>query len=289
MSRNIALKGPQSTPVTLYNRTTAKATAFAETLGAKATVAETLPAAVRSATISFICVGDDVALDAIINTLLNDSSLDLTDKIIVDCSTVHPDTSRRTSAALTARGAHFIACPVFGAPNAADAGQMVLVPAGPAAAITRLAPFFDGVTSKATIDMSDEDVGRATTLKLLGNTFILNMVETLAEGMVAAEKSGLGREAYREWVHMFSPGPFAKYADRMCSGDYYQRDEPLFAVDLARKDLRHASSVAGMKLRSVEVTDGYLQEVKKERGEKGDMAGVYGAIRMEAGLPFGNQ
>lgn len=43
-----------------------------------------------------------------------------------------------------------------------------------------------------------------------------------------------------------------------------------------------------MRLRSVEVTDGYLQDVKKERGEKGDIAAVYGAIRKEAGLPFEN-
>ncbi|KAL4897944.1 hypothetical protein BDV59DRAFT_190711 [Aspergillus ambiguus] len=293
MSRNIALKGPQSTPLILYNRTTAKASAFAESLGPnKATVAETLPSAVRDASITFICVGDDPAIDSIVNTLVSDSSLDLSGKIIVDCSTVHPDTSRRTHSALTTRGAAFIACPVFGAPNAADAGQMVVVPAGDAAAINRIKPFLEGVTSKAIIDMSGEEVGRALTLKVLGNTFILNMVETLAEGLVVAEKSGLGREVYRQWVHMFSPGPFAKYADRMCTGDYYQREEPLFAVDLARKDLRHAASLASdanMRLRSVEVTDGYLKQVKEEKGEKGDIAGVYGAIRKESGLPFGNQ
>ncbi|KAF9893790.1 hypothetical protein FE257_009960 [Aspergillus nanangensis] len=293
MSHNIALKGPQATPLILYNRTTAKAIAFAESVGTnKATAAESLPAAVRAATISFICVGDDAALDSIINTLLSDPNLDLTSKIIVDCSTVHPDTSRRIHQSLSTRGAAFIACPVFGAPNAADAGQMIVVPAGDPAAISRIKPFLDGVTAKATVDMSGEDVGRALTLKVLGNTFILNMVETLAEGMVAAEKSGLGVDTYRQWVHMFAPGPFAKYADRMFSGDYYQREEPLFAVDLARKDLRHASSLAGeanMRLRSVEVTDAYLQEVKAERGEKGDIAAVYGAIRKESGLPFENQ
>lgn len=30
----------------------------------------------------------------------------------------------------------------------------------------------------------------------------------------------------------------------MLSGDYYKREEPLFAVDLARKDARHAQSIA---------------------------------------------
>lgn len=292
MCRNIALKGPQTTPLALYNRTTSKATALAETLGdEKATAVSSLPTAVQNATVVFICVGDDHALDQIIDTLVNDASVNLADKTIVDCSTVHPDTSRRVHKILAAQGAAFVACPVFGAPNVADAGQLLAVPAGAAAAVERIRPFLDGVVARATIPVGgdDGDVGRATLLKVVGNTFILSTVETLAEGMVAAEKSGLGIELYQQFIGNMFPGPIAKYADRMASGDYYRREEPLFAVDLARKDLRHAASLgqdAGMRLRSVEVTDGYLKEVKAECGEKGDIAGIYGAIRKESGLPY---
>ncbi|KAL3474337.1 hypothetical protein BJX99DRAFT_231664 [Aspergillus californicus] len=298
MSRNIALKGPQKTPITVYNRTTSKASAFAASLNTQkpqaAVAAPTLPAAVKDASITFICVGDDAALDQTITALTTDPSLDLKDKIIVDCSTVHPDTSRRTHATLAALGVSFIACPVFGAPNAADAGQMVVVPAGSPAAIDRIKPFLEGVTARAALDLGPEaaeDVGRAALLKVLGNTFILNTVETLAEGLVAAEKSELGRDVYVQWVNTMFPGPFAKYAERMASGEYFKREEPLFAVDLARKDLRHAASIgekAGMVLPSVKITDGYLKVVKEEKGEKGDIAAVYGAIRKEAGLSFDN-
>ncbi|KAL2832900.1 hypothetical protein BDW59DRAFT_180514 [Aspergillus cavernicola] len=299
MSRNIALKGPQQSPLILYNRTTSKASAFAASLTAQksqaAIAAPSLPAAVKDASISFICVGDDAALDQIISTITSDTSLNLKDKIIVDCSTVHPDTSRRTHTTLASHGASFIACPVFGAPNAADAGQMVVIPAGSPEVINRIKPFLEGVTSKAALDLGAEgasDVGRASLLKVLGNTFILNTVETLAEGLVAAEKSGLGVDVYAQWVSTMFPGPFAKYAERMATGEYFQREEPLFAVDLARKDLRHAASIgkeAGVSLPSVKITDGYLKVVKEEKGEKGDIAGVYGAIRKEAGLPFDNQ
>ncbi|KAL3457486.1 hypothetical protein BJX64DRAFT_280577 [Aspergillus heterothallicus] len=299
MSRNIALKGPQTSPLILYNRTASKAEAFAKSITAEkpqaAIVASSPSAAVKQANITFICVGDDSALDQIINNITSDTSVSLKDKIIVDCSTVHPDTSRRTHATLASHGAYFIACPVFGAPNAADAGQMVVIPAGNPASIDTIKPFLDGVTSKATLDLgpeSEKDVGRATLLKVLGNTFILNTVETLAEGLVAAEKSGLGVKAYSEWVSIMFPGPFAKYAERMSSGEYFKREEPLFAVDLARKDLRHAANLAesaGMTLKSVKVTDDYLKVVKEEKGEKGDIAGIYGAIRKEAGLPFDNQ
>ncbi|OOF99642.1 hypothetical protein ASPCADRAFT_138328 [Aspergillus carbonarius ITEM 5010] len=289
MARNIAEKGPQTEPVTLYNRTASKATTFASTLPAnKATVSTSLSDAVSTATIIFICVGDDAALDAVISGLPTTS---LSSKIIVDCSTVHPDTSRKVHSTLASHGASFIACPVFGAPAAATAGQLVVVPAGDASSIDRIKPFLDGVTSKATISMAGEDVGRATTLKILGNTFILNTVETVAEGLVTAEKCGLGADVYQQFMHTFFPGPFALYADRMITGDYYKREEPLFAVDLARKDLRHAASLAGeagVRLRSVEVTDQYLQKVKEEKGVKGDIAGVYGAVRKESGLEFDN-
>ncbi|KAL4820097.1 hypothetical protein BDW67DRAFT_172886 [Aspergillus spinulosporus] len=299
MSRNIALKGPQKTPLILYNRTASKASAFAESINAEkpqaAVAVSSLPAAVRDASVAFICVGDDSALDQIINTITSDDSLDLKGKIIVDCSTVHPDTSRRIHATLSSKGTAFIACPVFGAPNAADAGQMVVVPAGSRAAINRIQPFLEGVTSKAVLDVGPEaekDVGRASLLKVLGNTFILNTVETLAEGLVAAEKSGLGTDVYQQWVTTLFPGPFAKYAERMVTGEYFKREEPLFAVDLARKDLRHAADLAkgaGMTLPSVKVTDDLLKVVKEEKGEKGDIAGVYGAIRKASGLPYDNQ
>lgn len=299
MSRNIALKGPQKSPLTLYNRTASKASSFAASIASEkpnaAVAASSLPGAVNNASITFICVGDDPALDSIINALISDKSLTLKDKIIVDCSTVHPDTSRRTNETLTAHGAVFIACPVFGAPNVADAGQLVVVPAGAPAAIPRIAPFLEGVTSKALLDIGPEgatDVGRASMLKIVGNTFILNTVENLAEGMVAAEKSGLGTDSYVQWARTMFPGPIAKYAERMASGEYFRREEPLFAVDLARKDLRHAAGIAGgagMELPSVKVTDGFLKMVREEKGEKGDVAGVYGAIRKGAGLGYENQ
>ncbi|KAJ5172790.1 hypothetical protein N7492_005383 [Penicillium capsulatum] len=295
MSANIARKGPQSSLI-LYNRTMARATAHAETLAGKATVASSLPAAVDAADLIFTCVGDDPAIDSIVGAILADQQ-DLSSKTFIDCSTVHPDTSRRIETAFAARGAGFVACPVFGAPNMADAGQLIVVPAGKQASIARAKPFLEGVVARATIDLADgtgadSDVGRASTLKVLGNTFILNTVGVLAESLTAAETSGLGIGPFKQWLDLFSPGPFANYGQRMISGDYYQRDEPLFAVDLARKDLRHASNLAregGQRMRNVEVTDHFLQTVKERRGEKGDLAAVYGASREEAGLGFENQ
>jgi len=77
----------------------------------------------------------------------------------------------------------------------------------------------------------------------------------------------------------------------MRTGDYHKRAEPLFAVDLARKDARHAMALAeksGCRMRDVEVADKHLEQVKAHMGVRGDIAGIYGAVRAEGGLKFEN-
>lgn len=118
------------------------------------------------------------------------------------------------------------------------------------------------------------------------------MVQTLAEGHVVAEKLGLGPENLHKFVELMFPGPYTAYSGRMLSGDYYQRAEPLFQVDLARKDAGHAMKLAesvGARFRLTEIADEYLKVVKEEMGAKGDIAGIYGAVRVGNGLGFGNK
>ncbi|KAJ3478412.1 hypothetical protein NLG97_g8589 [Lecanicillium saksenae] len=94
-----------------------------------------------------------------------------------------------------------------------------------------------------------------------------------------------------ELVSALFPGPHALYSTRMLSGDYHRREEPLFAVDLARKDARHAKALAaaaGTRMRNVETADAHLALLKEHAGPTGDIAGIYGAVRKEAGLKFEN-
>jgi 3-hydroxyisobutyrate dehydrogenase-like beta-hydroxyacid dehydrogenase len=174
----------------------------------------------------------------------------------------------------------------------ADNGQLVCVLAGPAAQVSKAKPFCKGVMGRAEIDFSDKPHGTASRLKIIGNTFILNMVETLSEGHTVAEKSGLGSDNLHTFIETMFPGPYTAYSKRMIEGDYYKRDEPLFNVDLARKDAGHALALAeshGAKMKGVEVGDAHLKMVQEHMGNKGDIAGVYGAVRQEAGLKFENQ
>jgi 3-hydroxyisobutyrate dehydrogenase-like beta-hydroxyacid dehydrogenase len=127
-------------------------------------------------------------------------------------------------------------------------------------------------------------------LKAIGNTFILSMVETISEGQVVAKKTRLGVDTLHQFREAMFPGPYAASSDRMKSGDYDKREEPLFAVDLALKDARHAQALAnkaGVHMKKkVEMASESLKAVKEHVGARGDVVGIYGAKRVEAGLTF---
>lgn len=44
----------------------------------------------------------------------------------------------------------------------------------------------------------------------------------------------------------------------------------------------------GVEMGPVRTIDKHFESVKEHMGQRGDIAGVYGAIRAEAGLPFEN-
>jgi 3-hydroxyisobutyrate dehydrogenase-like beta-hydroxyacid dehydrogenase len=289
MCKNLVEKGQLDKPLIIFNRTQKRADDLSKSLrSGKSTVASTIDEAVSKADIIFTCVGDDSAINDTIGTALKGNSKG---KLFVDCSTVHPDTTEGLAKKITAAGAEFVACPVFGAPAMADAGQLVCVLAGPKESVEKVKPYTKGVMGRAIVDFGGQPVGKATLLKVIGNTFILNMVETLSEGHVLAEKSGLGNDNLHQFIETMFPGPYAAYSTRMTSGDYQKREEPLFAVDLARKDARHAMALAkaaGTQMKDVEVADKHLEQVKKHMGERGDIASIYGAVRQEGGLKFEN-
>lgn len=78
---------------------------------------------------------------------------------------------------------------------------------------------------RAVIDFSGVACSKALTLKVVGNIFIVNMIETLSEGHVLAEKTGLGVENLQKFIQAIFPGPFMLYSKRMSTGDYFGKEE----------------------------------------------------------------
>lgn len=290
MCKNLVEKGNLDKPLILYNRTKKRADDLSANLGTdKTKVVDNISDAVKSSEIIFMCLGDDAAVKETVNTILQE---DVTGKLICDCSTVHPDTTNALEKIITASGGEFVGMPVFGAPAMADSGQLVCVISGKGESVKKVQPYTKGVMGRADIDFPNQPAGNATLMKIVGNTFILNMVEQLSEGHALAENTGLGTENLHKWIESMFPGPYAAYSNRMLAGDYYKRDEPLFHVDLARKDARHAMDLAersGTSMPMLKVADAHLAKVKEHLGNKGDIPSIYGAVREESGLKFENK
>ncbi|KAK9321225.1 NAD binding domain of 6-phosphogluconate dehydrogenase-domain-containing protein [Lipomyces orientalis] len=287
MANNLATKGNLDSPLIIWNRSTKKSEEFAK--GKNITVAPSIEDAVAKSDIIFSCLSNDEAISSVYNVALKVPG-GVKGKVFSECSTIHPDTTRQLEQVTKAAGAEFVASPVFGAPAAAAVGALVFVTAGSKSGLEKIQPYLVGVMGRLVIDLSDDpDVGKALILKVAGNTIILGMVEALSEGHVLAEKSGLGTENFEKFIAaLFGQSPYLAYSKRLTTGDYV-REQPLFGVDLAAKDARHALSLAkssGTALPVTEIAAKHLAEVKEEMGEKGDIASIYGVLRVAAGLPF---
>ena len=78
---------------------------------------------------------------------------------------------------------------------------------------------------RGVIDFRDQPHSKASLLKVIGNVLVINMIETVAEGLLLAEKAELGQENLHKFIEAIFPGPHALYSRRMINGDYYRRDE----------------------------------------------------------------
>ncbi|KAI1377544.1 6-phosphogluconate dehydrogenase 2 [Hypoxylon crocopeplum] len=290
MVKNLVEKGNLDKPVIIYNRTRKRSEDLAAKLPeGKTEIVDSVEDGLKKADIIFTIVSNDAAVHAVYDGLLKG---DVAGKLFVECSTIHPDTTEQIAKLVTDKGAEFVASPVFGAPAAAEAGQLVFVPAGPKSSIDKLRPFTKGVMGRADIPFDDQPYGTSLKLKLIGNSFILNMVSVLGEGYTVAEKSGVGVDALKQLIDAMFGGVYSLYSERMIKGTYWKMEEPLFSANNARKDAGHAMNLAksvGAELKMAAVADGYLKEVADHAGgDKGDLAGVYGAARKNAGLKYEN-
>ncbi|KAF2973464.1 hypothetical protein GQX73_g18 [Xylaria multiplex] len=290
MCTNLVQKGNLEKPLILYNRTKKRADDLAASLPAgKTEVVESIEEGIRKADIIFTIVSNDAAVKEAIDTVIRGN---VSGKLIVECSTVHPDTTKEVAQRVLGRGADFIACPVFGAPAAADAGRLIFVPSGLKVSIDKIRPYIKGVMGVAEIPFDDKPYETSLKLKLLGNTFIINMVSVLGEGYTLAEKAGVGPEPLRQFVDLVFGGVYSDYSERMIKGVYWKREEPLFSADNARKDAGHALSLAkeaGVELKLLKQADEYIKVVADHAGgSQGDMAGIYGAVRKQNGLKYEN-
>ncbi len=217
----------------------------------------------------------------------------LTSKIIVDTSTVHPDTTSSVSSQFSEAGALYVAAPVFGATPVAIQGRLLFALAGPHSAIDAVKPYIISCLGRTVIFVSTSSRD-ASLLKTTGNFITAAMAETLSEAHVFATQAGLSNDVLNELIKE-NYGTYAhNISEKLITGAYApSKDErPQSDLTLAIKDVDHGIESAkslGLRLKIAELTMEHLREAKEWGDGQGrwlDSSAVYGVVRREAGLEF---
>jgi 3-hydroxyisobutyrate dehydrogenase len=192
--------------VAVYNRTRAKAEPLAEV---GATIVDG-PAELADRDIVFTMVAGPEDFKAVVlgeNGLL--SKPDTAPSVIVDSSTVSPEASAEVRAQTEERGVALLAAPVSGNPSVVDAGRLTVVVSGPNEAWEAARPYLERFGAGATY-VGEGDVARL--VKICHNLMLGVVAQSLAEITVLAEKGGVSRAAFLEFLNKSVMGStFTRY------------------------------------------------------------------------------
>jgi len=227
MARNLLAAG---FPVRVWNRTAEKTAP----LGAAGAVIGASPAeAAEGAAIVLTMLTD---ADAVLETAA--AALDGAD-VWIQASTVGIEGGERCAALAAERGVAYVDAPVLGTRQPAEDGTLTILASGPDAVRDRVAPVFDAVGAK-TLWVGEAGAGQR--LKLVANTWVLALVEGLAETLRLAE--GLGVDP-RSFLDVIAGGPLdAGYAQVKGKGMIAREFPPAFPLRHAAKDLRLVEAAA---------------------------------------------
>jgi len=217
--------------LTVYNRTRAKAEAFASE-GAK--VADHIADACRGDTVITMLSNDEAVESAVYGDGGVLASLSK-GAIHVSSSTISVALSKRLAEHHAERGQRYVAAPVFGRPEAAAAAKLFIVAAGSPEAVKTAMPVFDAIGQR-TFTVS-EDAPAANIIKLSGNFLIASVIESLGEAMALVGKAGIDKHQYLELLTstLFGAPIYKTYGTLIADEKF---SPPGFAAPLGLKDVR---------------------------------------------------
>jgi 3-hydroxyisobutyrate dehydrogenase-like beta-hydroxyacid dehydrogenase len=189
-SRMAACLARAGHPVTVYNRTAAKAEAWVAEHGGR--VAATPREAAEGASAVITMVVDGAQVEEVL--LGEDGAVGgaAPGTLFVDCSTIAPADVRRIGAALAERELPFVDAPVSGSSPKAETGTLTIMAGGSPEAFGRAKPFFDAMGETI---LHVGPLGHGQTVKVISNAVSATNAATLAQALVVGKATGVDLEA----------------------------------------------------------------------------------------------
>ena len=273
MAGHLRVKGGHE--VTVYNRTTAKAQAWAAQFGGRA-VATPREAALGQDMV-FACVGNDDDLRQV--TIGPDGAFAGMTRgaIFIDHTTASADVARELHGVASAAGFGFIDAPVSGGQAGAENGVLTVMCGGDAPVYERAAPVI-AAFARACRLMGPSGAGQLT--KMVNQICIGGLVQALSEGVHFAQAAGLDVEAV---IEVISKGAAQSW---QMENRYRTMNEGKFdfgfAVDWMRKDLSICLEEArrnGAQLPVTALVDQFYAEVQKLGGGRWDTSSLLARLK----------
>lgn len=225
------------------------------------------------------------ACDVVILMLANDAAVDhvlarggpafggrVRDRLIINMGTHEPSWSRRLSRDITAVGGAFVEATVSGSRGPAQAGELVVMCAGEAEAVTRaksiLAPLCRDVVVVG-------QVPSATAMKLAVNLYLIASVAALAEAAHLATRSGLD---LNQFAGVIAAGALGSDVARTKLDKMVRRDfSPQAAIGDVVKNARlvsRAARLVGADVPLLEESKARFESIQAHLGDALDMAAI---------------
>jgi 3-hydroxyisobutyrate dehydrogenase len=200
MAAHLAKSGAD---VLAWNRTRAKAEPL-EKHGAK--VANDLSElAARDIVFCMVSTWDDVK--QVMSTMLEKPGK--APRIVIECSSISLEGSAELRAMLAARGIEYLAAPVSGNAKVIKAGKLSFVCSGPKKAFDEALPYLKMIGPAASY-VGEGELARI--VKICHNVFLGVVTQSLAEITVLAQKAGVPRHAFLEFMNQSVMGSaFSRY------------------------------------------------------------------------------
>jgi len=154
-------------------------------------------------------------------------------KVIVDCSSISVQESATCRARLSELGVDFLAAPVSGNGKVVKAGKLSAVASGPQAAFEIAKPYMLSFAPRGVSYVGEGELSRIC--KIAHNVLLGVTIQNLAEMTILAQKAGVPRHAFLEFVNNGVMGSmFTRYkSNALVNLDW----TTTFTPELLRKDL----------------------------------------------------
>jgi 3-hydroxyisobutyrate dehydrogenase-like beta-hydroxyacid dehydrogenase len=244
MAARLAAAGHE---LTLWNRSPIEVAS----LGASGARVADHPRATLDCDITLSMLADDAAVQSVwIDAGLAQEAL--SGVTHVNMATVSLAMSRRLSALHRARGAAYVAAPVFGRPEFAARGELDIVAAGPAEALERCRPVFETLGRRCFV--VGAEAHHASIVKIARNLVLATIIESLGEAFALTRGAGVPARRFLDIItstSMNAPA-YKNYGRLMLE----QPVDPSFPLRLGLKDVELALAAAadlGLSLRNAQL------------------------------------